>query len=155
LAGFSLSPEEVFSELARRYFHWAGPARLGDFQSFSGLGVKAAKAAVAPLNLVGEDRLLLPEDCDSFEAVQVPKKAQFALVSSIDAIGLAVSSFKGLLAREDQDRKEVQGLEETSGNAIVDRGRLVGLWLYDPGTESIVWTSFVSLAPALKEAVKR
>ena len=51
LRGFKLSPEEVHTELARRYFRWIGPASAADFQAFSGLGVKAAKAALDSLKL--------------------------------------------------------------------------------------------------------
>jgi len=155
LTKFKLSREEVHTELARHYFHWAGPATMADFQAFSALGVKAAQAAVAPLKLAGEERLMLPEDRDAFERFQVPKKPQYALVGSIDNISLGVGSFRSLLSKEDEGRKEAQGLEETSGHAIVDRGRLVGLWVYDPATESIAWMSFVAANPALKEAVKR
>ena len=45
LANFHLSAEEAYTELARRYFRWIGPATLAEFQWFSGLGVKAAKSA--------------------------------------------------------------------------------------------------------------
>src|SRR5580704_11245947 len=51
LRAFKLSPEQVQTELARRYFSWIGPASLAGFQTFSGLGVKAAKAAVETLKL--------------------------------------------------------------------------------------------------------
>ncbi len=51
LDGFRLSEEETFTELARRYFAWIAPATLAEFQWFSGLGVKAAQAAVEPLAL--------------------------------------------------------------------------------------------------------
>ena len=43
---------QPYTELARRFFRWVGPATLGEFQWFSGLGVKASKEAVAPLGLV-------------------------------------------------------------------------------------------------------
>ncbi|MFZ0337450.1 MAG: hypothetical protein WAL45_05415, partial [Terracidiphilus sp.] len=38
---------------------------------------------------------------------------------------------------------------------IVDRGRLVGLWEYDPAADSIAWLSFVKKDKALQEAVTR
>ena len=50
LRGFKLPPEEAYTELARRFFAWIGPATIAEFQWFSGLGVKAAKAAVEPYN---------------------------------------------------------------------------------------------------------
>src|ERR1700691_3492919 len=51
LRGFKLSPEQVHTELARKYFGWIGPASAADFQAFSGLGVKATQAALQPLKL--------------------------------------------------------------------------------------------------------
>jgi hypothetical protein len=38
-------------------------------------------------------------------------------------------------------------------NAILDRGRLVGLWEYDPESESIAWTSFIRSNADLEKAV--
>jgi len=65
---FKLSAEEAYTELARRYFTWIGTASLEEFQWFSGLGVKAAKAAVEPLKLVpvadGDLRLMHAQDRD-------------------------------------------------------------------------------------------
>jgi hypothetical protein len=38
LRGLKLSPEQVHTELARKYFAWIGPASAADFHVFSGLG---------------------------------------------------------------------------------------------------------------------
>jgi hypothetical protein len=69
---FKLSLDEAFSELARLYFRWIGPATPAEFQWFSGLGVKAAKAAIEPLKLVaveeGSDRIMFADDREKFEA---------------------------------------------------------------------------------------
>ena len=63
------SADDASIELARRFFRWIGPARAADFQWFSGLGVKAAKAAMEPLRLVtietGSDLLIAPEPTSS------------------------------------------------------------------------------------------
>jgi hypothetical protein len=71
LRGFKLV-EEAYTQLARRYFSWIGPASIAEFQWFFGLGAKAAKAAVEPLKLeplkIGDDRLLLPDDRAKLEA---------------------------------------------------------------------------------------
>src|SRR5262249_16802348 len=77
LIGFRLSAEEIATELARRFFAWAGPASMNDFRGFSGLGVKAAKAAVEPLKLEllessGAERFMLAADRARFEAFQIP-----------------------------------------------------------------------------------
>jgi hypothetical protein len=64
LTKFRLSTPECYTELARRYFRWIGPATLSEFQWFAGLSVKAVKAAIEPLSLVsveaGSDRLMFP-----------------------------------------------------------------------------------------------
>src|ERR1700689_2244389 len=41
LGKFKLTLEESYTELARRFFAWIGPATMAEFQWFSGLGVKA------------------------------------------------------------------------------------------------------------------
>src|SRR5579862_9223110 len=85
LRGFRMTPEEISVELARRYFRWIGPATVAEFQWFSALGVKAAKAAMEPLKLepIAKDdpRMMLPGDREKFEAFVIPKQAQYSLVS--------------------------------------------------------------------------
>src|SRR5579871_2214388 len=72
LKGFKLSREDAFTELARRYFAWIGPATVAEFQWFSGLGVKGAQTALEPLKLEalgdGDNRLMLPLDRAKLEA---------------------------------------------------------------------------------------
>ena len=108
LRGFHMAPEEVAVELARRYFRWIGPATLAEFQWFSALGVKAAKAAIEPLKLEplakDDPRMMLPGDREKFEAFQIPKQAQYALVSSLDGLSLLRRDLKGLLDSADLDR---------------------------------------------------
>ena len=44
-------------------------------------------------------------------------------------------------------------LADLPSHAILDRGRLVGLWEYDTATQSIAWTAFVKKDHALEQAV--
>ncbi len=165
LAKFRLSPEEVQTELARRYFRWIGPATMAEYQWFSALSGKAAKAATEPLKLesVGDDGFLLPEDRDRFAAFQVPTEPHFALTSSIDGLSLLRRDLKGLaetadLARRVYGDKGVTPLTTVAdlpSHAIFDRGRLVGLWEYDPAAEKIVWLPFVAKNRELQNAVAR
>ena len=61
---------------------------------------------------------------------------------------------------EDLDRKvlgersliSLGGLSDLPSHAILDRGRIVGLWEYDPETRSIAWTAWAR-DRALEEAV--
>ncbi|HXP83174.1 MAG TPA: crosslink repair DNA glycosylase YcaQ family protein [Bryobacteraceae bacterium] len=152
VAAFRLSPEETSTELARRYFSWIGPATLADFQEFAGLGVKAAKAAVEPLKLepleTGDDRMSTPAIRAKLEAFQAPKEARYVLVSSLDGVSLL---------RRDRNTLIDEAIPPTNQftPAIFDHGRLVGLWEYDPATESIVWMAFIKKNKDLEAAVRQ
>jgi hypothetical protein len=155
----TLTPEEAYVELAKRYFRWIGPATLGEFQWFSGLSAKAARAATEPLGLVpvarDDARLMFADDRERFDAFRVPAEAQYTLVSSIDGMTLLRRDVKGLLAPADVERVESLGaLSDLPSHGIFDRGRLVGLWEFDQATQGIAWTSFVKKNAALEQAVR-
>jgi hypothetical protein len=167
LRGFKLSQEEAYTELARRFFSWIGPASVAEFQWFSALGVKAAKAAVEPLKLepleAGSDRLMPPGDRAKLDAFKPPKDSQYALVSGLDSIALLRRDHKSLLDPKDMDRqvfvekdsKPLGGLADLPSHAILDRGRVVGLWEYDTVGDSIAWIAFGKKDKAMQEAVAR
>jgi hypothetical protein len=118
-----------------------GPSTLAGFQTFSGFGVKAVKAATAPLKLEGtlenmDGWLILPEDRAAFEAFRAPKEACFALVSSLDWLA-------------------IDGMTEPVHHAILDRGRMVGVWAYDTATESIAWRASIKRNKDLARAIAR
>jgi len=166
LASLRLSTDEAYTELARRFFRWIGPATLGEFQWFSGLGVKAGKAAVDPLGLVplenGSERLMFADDRDQLRSFRAPTKPQYQLVSSLDAISTLRRDVKTLLDPKDWNRQvfvdkkamAAGGLTDLPNHAILDRGRLVGLWEYDTEAQSIAWSSFGISDQALAAAVK-
>ncbi|HWY47234.1 MAG TPA: crosslink repair DNA glycosylase YcaQ family protein [Bryobacteraceae bacterium] len=167
LRGFKLPAEDAYAQLARRFFSWIGPATIAEFQWFSGLGVKPAKAAVEPLKLeplkTSDDRMLLPDDRARLEAFKTPKDPYYVLVAGLDSIALLRRDLKGLLDPKDTDRqvfvdkdtKPLGGLADLPSHAILDRGRVVGLWEYDTATNSIAWLAFVKKDQALLEAVAR
>jgi len=159
-AGYKMSAEQTQTELARRYFSWIGPATLAEYQWFSAASMKVNKAAIEPLKLVdlGEGRLMLPELRDAWESFQPPKEPQIATVSSIDGIVLLR---RDLLADE-ADLKKIatvegagSGLKDLPSHAIVDRGRLIGLWEYDPDSSSVAWTTFDKPTPAIRDCIAR
>jgi hypothetical protein len=167
LAKNALTKEEAYVELARRFFTWIGPATLEEFRWFSALGAKVAKTALSPLALVpvesGSDRMMLREDLESFRSYQAPKKPSYTLVSLLDGHFHLRRDVKTLLDPADAKRKvfgdkglePVGGLSDLPSHAIVDRGRLAGLWEYDPESESIAWSAFGEKDKALVEAVAR
>ena len=163
LAKCKLSGEEAYTELARKFYQWIGPATAAEFQWFSGLGVKASKDAIAPLKLVpleGE-RMMTAEDRDAFETFRIPSKPQYALTGSLDGMSLLRRHSQSLLDPADYGRMVVGekgmqaagGLMDLPSHAIFDRGRLIGLWEYDTTTASIAWMPFVAVEKALKQAV--
>lgn len=152
---------EARSELARRYWTWTGGASLAHFRWFSALGAKEAKDAVAELGLVplDGDLLALPEDARAYAEYVPPAAPTYALTGWIDGIALLRRDL-GLIADE-PDRERIRsafnlgGLSDLPAQAIVDRGRLAGLWDFDHDAGEIVWASFTAPDDALREAVAR
>jgi hypothetical protein len=165
LKNFKMPPEEVATELGRRFFQWIGPATLAEFQWFSALGVKAAKAALEPLKLepTGKDAdlLMLPADRERFESFRVPKEAQYRLVALADGITLLKRNSQALTDPDDQKhavfrQKAYAGetLADLPSNGIMDRGRLGGLWEYDTTAQQIAWVSFDGSNKELTKAIE-
>jgi len=163
LKGLKLSAEEAYSELAKRYFRWIGPATVSEFQQFVGLGVKDTKAAVDSLKLVpveeGTERLMFRDDHERLHAMRIPSKPQYALLGSIDAIALHLNS---LLDPNDTGRPELTvstakaggDLRDLPDHGIFDRGRLIGLWEYDLDSQSIVACTFGVKDRALDKIIR-
>ena len=148
------SLDAAFTELARRFFRWVGPATLSEFQWFAGLGVKTTKQATESLGLVPADgspnRLLLPEDADAYAAFEPPSKPQYALVSGLDPITANRRELGSMLDPKHSDvsvmvdttMKPIGSQVDLPSHAILDRGRVVGLWEFDVDSGSIVWATF-------------
>jgi hypothetical protein len=159
-AAWNIRPQGSFTDLARRYFHWIGPATIAEFQTFSGLSAKLAKEAVEPLKLVAATggRLLLPEDHEAFERFKTPRHPHYSLVSSLDGIAHLRRDVKSLLATEGQETHffEARGaLTDLPNHAIIDRGRVAGLWEFDASAGRIVWAAFGTRDSEMEEAVRK
>jgi Winged helix DNA-binding domain len=164
LVKFKMTPDEINIELGRRFFSWTGPATLVEFQTFLGSSVKATKAAMEALKVetVEGDWLMLPADRGAFESFKIPKQAQYVLVSSIDGLSLFRREFKNLIDAADWNHDaygrgptKLGALDDLHSHAIFDRGRLVGLWEFDPEANSMVWASFIPKNKDLEKAVAR
>jgi hypothetical protein len=166
LEKFKLTKEQAFTELARKFFSWIGPAAVAEFQGFAGLGVKTAKAAVDPLDLApaepGSDLQMLADEVKEFQKFKRPAKPQYVLVSSLDSIHAHRRDVRGLLEEKDYPHPvtgekrvvEMGGLSDLPDHAILDRGRIVGLWEFDPEAGEIVWNAFVKPDKDLLAAIK-
>jgi hypothetical protein len=160
LGAASLGDDEAFDMLARRFFRWIGPARLAEFQWFSGLGAATCRAIAAELGLVpavsDEDFLLLPEDVEAFAAFRPPDRPDYALVSSLDTLFAARRNLDCLLDDTDERRLTMEaGVRDLPNHAILDRGHLIGLWEYDPAVPEIAWVCFADRNDALATAVHK
>ena len=164
---FRLSTEDAYTELASRYFTWIGPATVAEFQWFSGLGAKAARAAVEPLQLApiepGSDRMMHRADLEELAGFNIPKHPEYALIGSLDSLVLLRRDLPALLdpadlkrsVRAEKGSAALGGLADLPSHAIVDRGRVVGLWEYDIEASRIAWAAFVPKSEALKKAVAK
>ncbi|MBI5282339.1 MAG: winged helix DNA-binding domain-containing protein [Candidatus Solibacter usitatus] len=159
LAGFKLSAAECATELARLYWRWTGPATMAEFQWFSGFGVKMIRQAVEPLKLTpmepASERLILPSHLDALHAFKPPKEPCYALVSSIDALMLLRRNVVDLLDEADRKLELIAGAAGLSSHAIVDRGRIIGLWEYDTERQEIAWMTFQKASKPLEAEVAR
>ena len=160
-----LSVAQAYVALARLYFTWIGPATQAEFQWFSGLGVKAAKESLAPLGLVplesGSDRLLFPHDLEALWSFKPPRDPVYRLVASLDSHFLLRRDHRSLADAADLERAleltrdgaSLAALSDLPCHAILDRGRLVGLWEYDTSTESIASLPFIRRNKSLDAAI--
>lgn len=166
LANERRSREECLTELARLFFDWSAPASLGEFQEFASLGSKAARAAIEPLGLLPFDedneRLIGAAALDAYRAYRVPKKAMISLVGSLDSLFQHRRNLLSHLSPADashplfvSEKKAGGTLNDLPSHAIVDRGRIIGLWEYDVDSATIAWCSFIAKSKALSDAVRR
>ena len=162
---FKLTAEEAYAQLARKYFQWIGPATMAQFQFFAGLGAKATKAAVEEIGLEplekDSEHLILRDEMDSFQSFQTPKEPHYSLISSIDGLALLRRDLASLLEPSDQNRKMMgdKGMvfmktsQDLQSHGIVDRGRVIGLWEFEPSSNRIVWNCFVKPDAKLKKSI--
>ena len=159
LRNAKIDPGEAAIELAKRYFRWIAPASASDFQAFAGIGVKAAKTALEPLKLQAiskdSDLLLSPSDRDAFESSVPPKDPCYRLVANLDSSLLLRRNLSILLDPKDAKHPLLPPdlLAPIHSPVILDRGRIVGLWEYDPARESIAYATFAKQDSPLKQAI--
>jgi hypothetical protein len=129
-----LDDTQLAVELARRFFRWAGPSTAQQFAGWSGLGVRAAKAAIGELGLATvEDRFAFADDRDAVLAAKPTSDA--ALIGSIDNL------------------VHLEGGEDTGSHLIVEAGTIVGRWDFDPDAAKIVWRTDKKASKAVEKAV--
>lgn len=141
--------KKVNHELARRFFHWAGPATLAEFAFWANLGKKEAEAAIKGLKL---ERLEV--EGWSNEAYQEPgaTKPETSGVILLPFRDNYLYFRRNMTVFLDPAHRQVRTLDIKNQlrplvmqpmlhhHAILFDGRLVGAWEYDPERKEIAWT---------------
>lgn len=159
----TLGPEEARAELIRRYLGWTGGATLRQSQWFTGFTVTQSKAALAAAGAAeiptagGGALWMLPDDVDSLSAFTAPGKEQIQLLAGTDSLVLQRRNSADLFAEADKGRKLLNSTlalqPDLPDHPILDRGRIIGLWQYDPGKARIAHWVFHGPTPAVTRRI--
>lgn len=166
LAPSGIDDDAVRTELIRRYLGWTGGATLKQSQWFTGFTVAQSKAALAAVGAVevptalttaGGDALwMLPDDVGRLASFDAPADEQIQLLAGTDSLFLLRRNAGDLLAGEDQHRPALGSLAlqaDLPDHPILDRGRIIGLWQYEPANERIVPWLFHGPTPAVTQRI--
>ncbi|HZS42355.1 MAG TPA: crosslink repair DNA glycosylase YcaQ family protein [Polyangia bacterium] len=158
------SDDEVARELGARFFRWAAPATPAQLAWWAGLGARAARSVAAELKLVpfadGDERLMFADDRDALAACKPPKQPDVALVGSLDNLFHPRRELASMVDADDAarpmpgEKQQLSTVLDLPHHAIVDRGRLVGVWQYEVESQSIVHATFGKATPAVARAVE-
>ena len=162
-AGYDATLGQAHTRLAVQFFDWIGPATVGEFRWFSGLGARAARIALEAIDLAplptDPTRLLHSRQLAAFATYQVPEEPDVSLVSGLDALFLLRRDAGNCIDPADKAHPLLvpasPSLSDLPYHAIVDRGRIIGLWEFDVATQSIVWITFDPPAPETLAAIAR
>lgn len=147
LAESGSSDQEARAKVMAKYLHWTGGATLKQIQWFTAFTVAQSKAALLDVKAEEVDGVwMLPGDREAFERFQEPGEEQIQLLAGSDGLALLKRNSADLLAEEDQGKsvlgeKSLALVADLPDHPILDRGRIIGLWQYEPGREEIAaWT---------------
>lgn len=161
-----LDDDAARAELVRSYLGWTGGATFKQSQWFTGFSVAQGKAALVAVDAVeihtavatagGGTLWMLPDDVGRLAAFEEPAGEQIQLLAGSDSLMLLRRNAADLLAEDDRDRDVLapQALQaDLPDHPILDRGRIIGLWQYDPGQERIVSWLFDGATPAVTRRI--
>ena len=170
LPSSDLDDDDARTELIRRYLGWTGGATFKQSQWFTAFTVAQTKAALAAVGAVevptalttsqaaaGGDALwMLPDDVELLAGFEEPAEEQIQLLAGTDSLFLLRRNAADLLAEEDRDKPALGSLAlqaDLPDHPILDRGRIIGLWQYEPAKERIVPWLFHGPTPAVTQRI--
>ncbi|HKU31476.1 MAG TPA: crosslink repair DNA glycosylase YcaQ family protein [Arthrobacter sp.] len=147
----TLDDDAARARLIERYLRWTGGATLKQSQWFTGFTVAQSKTALAAVGAAevatasGDALWMLPDDVDRLSAFTPPREEQIQLLAGTDSLVLLRRNAGDMFSDEDRGRKVLDTTvalqSDLSDHPILDRGRIIGLWQYDPTKERIAaWT---------------
>ncbi|WP_315914051.1 DNA glycosylase AlkZ-like family protein [Arthrobacter sp. lap29] len=136
------SGEDARAMLMEKYLGWTGGATLKQTQWFTAFTVAQTKAALEAVDAVEHEGLwMLPRDVQAAEDFTLPPEEQIQLLAGSDSLFLLRRNAVEHFAGDDGDRAllktKVALQADLPDHPIVDRGRIIGLWQYDPGGQRI------------------
>lgn len=159
------SDEAVRARMLEGFLGWTGGATLGQIRWFTAFTVAQAKKALAATGAVevataaGDVLWMLPEDVDGLAGFEVPPAEDIQLLSGSDSLVLLRRNAADLFDKAGTE--SVQGMSgsalaaDLSDHPIVDRGRIIGLWQYDPEGTRIAWWTFAPASAGVRSRISQ
>lgn len=154
IEGLGRPEDELFAELARCYFRWAGPATRKEFAAWTGLNQTQAKNAIAACAFA-------EVEVEGRGACYVHAEALEAMPNAVDRLALlpAMDTWYGVrdvaepLLRESEYGVELvpfgpgklvklREISQPLSRTMVCEGRVAGVWDIDPETGAFVQVRF-------------
>ncbi len=163
LEGTGESDDVVRARMLERFLRWTGGATLGQIRWFTAFTVAQTKAALAAVGAVeietgaGDQLWLRPADVKALTAFEAPSAEDIQLLSGSDSLVLLRRNSADLF--DEAGKIAVAGMSgsalaaDLSDHPILDRGRIIGLWQYDPENSRIAWWTFDPASPAVRERI--
>jgi hypothetical protein len=153
-----LTPEQTRARLMERYLGWTGGATLKQTQWFTAFTVAQTKAALADIGAVEAHGLwMLPADVRELENFTAPTEEQIQLLAGSDSLVLLRRNDADLFDDKDKDRQILNATlalqADLPDHPILDRGRIIGLWQYDPDAERIAHWLFDAPTNAVTQRI--
>ena len=158
------TPEQARAHLMESYLAWTGGATLKQSQWFTAFTVAQTKAALAAVGAVESAEVdpgglwMLPRDVAEAATFTAPDEEQIQLLAGSDSLFLLRRNAADHFSEEDRELHLVGAKlalqADLPDHPIVDRGRIIGLWQYDPGAQRIAYWTFQPPTVAVTQRIK-